>query len=108
MATTLKIVAGNTAPNWLINCERAGVAINLTGCTVTVNITDGDVITRTGGLATIVDAASGLISYTPTTSDCPEETTYQVDVKITYGDGSFEVLYEQLKVKTREPIIPAV
>lgn len=106
MATTLKIVAGNSAPNWLINCERAGVAINLTGCTVTVNITDGDTVTRTGGLCTITDAPGGIISYTPTASDCPDATTYQVDVKVTYGDGSKEVLYEQLKVKTREPILP--
>lgn len=109
MATTLKIVAGNTAPYWAITCERAGVPINLSGCTVVVNISDGTTITRTGGLCTIVDSPNGLISYTPNTSDCPEpDTTYAVDVKITYGDGSFEVLYEQLKVKTREPIIPAV
>lgn len=105
MATTLRIVAGNTAPNWLITCERAGVFINLAGCTVTVNISDGSVITRTGGLCTIVDSVNGLVSYTPTGTDCPAVGTYQVDVKITYGDGSKEILYEQLKVKTREPLI---
>lgn len=106
MATTLKIVAGNTAPNWLITCERAGVPINLSGCTVHLNISDGTTITHTNALASITDSANGIISYTPVSADTPDgDTTYLVDVKITYGDSSFEVLYEQLKVKTREPII---
>ena len=109
MATTLKIVAGNTAPNWQITCERDGVAINLNGCTVTVNIENSDgVITRTGGVCTILNSAAGIISYLPTAGDCPEEDTYSIDVKVTYGDLTYEVLYEQLKVKTREPIIPVV
>lgn len=108
MATTLKIVAGNTAPNWLITCDRAGAPIDLTNCTITVNISDGSTVTRTGGVCSLVNAANGIISYVPTASDCPNETTYIVDVKVTYSDGSYEVLYEQLKVKTREPIIPVV
>lgn len=108
MSTTLKIVEGNTAPNWLITCDRAGTPINLAGCTATVNITDGTTITRTGGACTITDSANGIISYTPTATDCPSDGPYQVDVKIVYGDSSYEVLYEQLKVKTRAPIIAAV
>lgn len=105
MATTLKIVEGNTAPNWVINCERDGVAINLSGCTVKVNITDGTTITRTGGVCTITDSAGGIISYTPTVSDTEGGGPFQVDVRILYGDGSHEVLYQQLKVNTRPPII---
>lgn len=108
MATTLKVVAGNTAPNWIITCERAGTPINLSGVTATVNISDGTTITKTGGSCTIINSANGIISYFPVAGDIPEgDTTYLVDVKLTYGDGTFEVLYDQLKVKTREPIIEA-
>jgi hypothetical protein len=105
MASTLKIVQGNTAPIWIINCERDGEAINLSGCTVTVNITDGITITRTGGACTITDSANGIISYRPTVSDTAGGGPFQVDVRILYGDGSHEVLYQQLKVNTRPPII---
>lgn len=105
MASTLKIVEGNTAPIWIINCERDGVAINLSGCTVTVNITDGITITRTGGACTITDSAGGIISYRPTVSDTVGGGPFQVDVRILYGDNSHEVLYQQLKVSTRAPII---
>jgi hypothetical protein len=105
MATTLKIVAGNTAPNWLITCERAGTPINLAGCVVTLDISDGSIVTRTAGVCTITDSANGVVSYQPTASDCPDTTTYKVDVKITYGDSSHEILFEQLKVKTRASLI---
>lgn len=105
MATTLKIVEGNTAPNWVINCERDGEAINLSGCTVTVNITNGTTITRTAGACTITDSAGGIISYTPTVSDTAGGGSFVVDVRIEYGDTSHEVLYQQLKVNTRPPII---
>lgn len=105
MASQIKIVAGNTAPSWQINCERAGVPINLTGCTVEVIIARGNVVTNAAGACTILNAATGLINYVPLATDCPTAGTYKVDVKITYADFSHEVLYEQLKVKTRKPII---
>lgn len=108
MATTLKIVQGNTAPYWQITCERDGTPIVLSGCTCTVNITDGDVITRTGGTCTILDAVNGVISYTPTVSDTAGGGPFQVDVRVLYGDATHEVLYEQLKVKTRPPIVAEV
>lgn len=106
MATSLKITAGNSAPSWIITCQRAGVPINLTGCTVTLNISDGSIITRTNGVAVITSATTGLISYQPTATDCPiGGNTYLVDVKIVYSDASLEILYEQLKVKTRAALI---
>lgn len=108
MATNLKITAGNTAPSWQITCERDGVAIDLTGCTVKVTIAKGSVVTKAAGTCTILDNSGGIVSYTPTATDCPQGGTYKVDVKITYSDNSYEILYEQLKVKTRAPIIPVV
>lgn len=107
MPTTIKIVAGNTAPNWAITCERAGVAINLTNCTIKLIIAKGNTVTNDNAVASIVSAAAGTISYVPIATDCPTAGTYKVDVKITYVDATYEVLYEQLKVKTRAPIIPA-
>ncbi len=108
MATTLKIVEGNTAPYWQIDCQRDGEVINLSGCTVTVNITDGVTITRTGGVCVILDSANGVIKYTPTVSDTAGGGPFQVDVRILYGDGSHEVLYQQLRVQTRPPIVAEV
>ena len=105
MATTLKIVKGNTAPYWQIDCQRDGAVINLSGASCTVNITDGVTITRTGGACVILDSANGIIKYTPTVSDTVTGGPFQVDVRVLYGDSSHEVLYEQLKVKTRDPII---
>lgn len=107
MATSLEIVAGNTAPNWLITCERSTTPINLTGCTVTVIIAKGNTVTNTGGACTITDVTNGIISYLPQATDCPTSGTYKVDVKVVYGDSTYEVLYQQLLVKTRKPIIPA-
>lgn len=107
MATTLKIASGNTAPYWQITCERDGVAIPLSGATVTVDIAKGNTVVRTAGVCTILDSVNGVISYTPTASDTSLGGTFKVDVKITYGDATDEVLYEQLKVKTRPRIIPA-
>lgn len=105
MATTLKIAAGNTAPTWLINCERAGTAIDLTGCTVTLIIAKGNVVTNASAAATITSASGGIISYAPISTDCPTSGTYKVDVKVTYSDLTHEVLYEQLKVKARKTIL---
>jgi hypothetical protein len=98
---TLKTVAGNTAPPLVITCERDGAAINLTGCTVQLIIAKGATITQAGRTATLTTAASGIITYTPLVTDFPSAGTYKGDVKVTYGDGSIEILYEQLKMKAR-------
>lgn len=107
MATTLRIVAGNTAPSWVVTCDRNGTPISLVGCTVSLIIAKGATVTNSFAAATILNATSGIISYTPIPGDCPTSGTYKIDVKIVYSDLTFEILYEQLKVKARAPIIPA-
>lgn len=104
MATTLKLVATNTAPPIAITCERDSVAIDLTGCTVTLIIAKGATITQAAGSCTITTASSGLISYSPLTTDFPTAGTYKGDVKVVYSNGTIEILYEQLKVKARAKI----
>lgn len=101
---TLKTVAGNTAPPLVITCQRDGVAINLTGCTVQLIIAKGATITQVGRTATITTAASGIITYVPLTTDFPTAGTYKGDVKVTYSDTTVEILYEQLKMKARAKI----
>lgn len=101
MATLLKTVAGNTAPPLSITCQRAGTAINLTGCTVQLIIKGGGVITQAGRSATVSDATNGVITYAPLATDFPSAGTYKCDVKVTYGDLTFEILYEQVRVKAR-------
>lgn len=107
MATTLKIVAGNTAPSWVITCDRNGIPIGLAGCTVSLIIAKGNTVTNSFASATILNASAGIISYTPVAGDCPTAGTYKIDVKVVYSDLTFEILYEQLKVKARSPIIAA-
>lgn len=101
---TLKTVANNTAPPLSITCTRASVAINLTGTTVTVIIAKGSTITQVGRTATVTNAAAGIISYSPLTTDFPSAGTYKCDVKVVYSDASVEILYEQLKIKARSKI----
>lgn len=97
----LKTVATNTAPPLAITCTRDGTAINLTGCTVTIIIKGGGVITQSGGSCTITDATNGVISYTPISTDFPTAGSYKCDLKVTYSDATIEILYEQLKIKAR-------
>lgn len=101
---TLKTVAGNTAPPLLISCKRSGLAINLASCTVKFIIAIGSTITQVGKLAVITDPANGVVTYTPLTTDFPTAGTYKVDVEITYGDLTKEVLFDQLKIKARTKI----
>lgn len=101
---TLKTVAGNTAPDLQITCKRDGTAINLTSATVLV-IIRGSTITQAGRAATLTDATNGVISYKPLATDFPTAGSYKADVKVTYGDLSIEVLYEQLKIKARAPLV---
>lgn len=100
----LKTVAGNTGPPLVITCQRDGVAINLTGCTVQFIIAKGSTITQAGRAATLTTAASGIVTYVPLSTDFPLAGTYKVDVKVTYSDATIEILYEQLKVKARNHI----
>jgi hypothetical protein len=105
MATLLKTVAGNTAPPLTITCQRDGTAINLTGCTIELIISGSGTITQSGGNATVTDASNGIITYTPLATDFPTAGGYKCDVKVTYSDLSVEILYQQLKVKARAPLV---
>lgn len=108
MATkTMNTVAGNTAPPLELTAEREGEAIVLSGCIVDLIITLEGIQTNAGHtLCTITDAANGIVQYVRQTGDLSTADTYICDLKVTYGNGTFEILYDQLKLKAREPLIP--
>ncbi len=106
MSTTLKAVVSNTAPAYLITCDRDdGSIIDLTNTTVTMKLFLGSTQTNatTGHDAcTIVTATSGIMSWQPKTGDLPSPGSYKGDVKVAYLDGTFEVLYGQFLLKVRK------
>ncbi len=106
MATPiLRLVEENTAPDIQITCKRDNVAINLTNATIDLIIAKGSTITNAGHQScSIVTAASGIVSYAPQDTDFPSPGTYRADVKITYADNTYEILYDQLKIKARRKL----
>lgn len=105
MATvTLKITEQNTTPPFDVTCKRDGVVINLTTASlVELIISKNGVQTNAGHEAcTVTDAANGVVEYVPEATDLVGAAKFTCDVEITYNNGKNEVLYDQLKIKTRK------
>ena len=101
----IKIAQGNTAPSYLLTAEREGVPIDLTGCTADLIIAKGSTITNTGHQACVViTPTAGRVEYTPQSGDFATPGSYKADLKITYGDGSVEIMNDQLKFKVRKTL----
>lgn len=107
MARTTKIIktiAGNTAPPLTLTAQRSGVAINLTGCTVGCYIYNNKVQTNAGHESCVVtDVINGIVTYTRQAGDTPLKANYKCDLKVTYGDGTFEILFTQLILEAESP-----
>lgn len=106
MATqTYKTVAGNTAPPLTLTATRDGAAITLVSASkVELIITQNSTVLNAGHqTCTITDAANGVVTYVRSTGDIPTTGTYTCDLKVTYADTTFEILYDQLKIKARKP-----
>lgn len=104
MATpTIKIVEGNSAPPIVLTAVRPdGTVINVTNATVSLIITKARAITNAGHQTCVLTTpASGIVTYTPTTTDFPTQGTYICDLKIVYSDASVEIVYDQLRVLAR-------
>ncbi len=105
--SNFQIVQNNTAPSYVITCQRDGTAIDLTSASVELILEEkssGD-ITNTGHQScTVTSASSGIISYTAESTDFPNKGTYIGDIKVTYSGGGFEILYQQAKWKVRQKI----
>ena len=102
---TINIVAGNTAPDWQITAKRVGVAIDVTGCTVSIIVAKGNTVTNTGHQGcTLLTPISGIVTYTPHAADCPTKGRYKADLKVIYPDASVEILYDQLAINARKAL----
>lgn len=105
---TIKTVAGNTAPPLELTCERDDgtgtlTVIDLTSCTVKLYIYKGKTQTNTGHeTCTITGASTGDITYVRSTGDTSVAGSYICDIKVTYSDTTFEILYDQLILKCRK------
>lgn len=96
---TINTVEQNTAPPLDLTAQRSGTAINLAGCTINLVITLSGVQTNTGHTGcTIVNSATGLVSYVRQSTDTPTAGIYLCDLIVTYSDTTVEVLYTQLKL----------
>ena len=102
-------VAGTTAPNIVINLDKEdGSALpltNATGVDLIIKGPNGNV-TNTGHQSCTIKEpkADGVIEYNKQAEDFPTGGLYYGDVKITYGNGEFEIMYDFLRVGVREPI----
>jgi hypothetical protein len=105
-STTIKTVAGNTAPPVVLTLEREGTIIDLTGCSVTLTIKNlgTGTITVSNAPCTVTNAVGGIITYVRGATDIPTAGAYVADVKVTYADGTSEILYNQQKFSARAPI----
>lgn len=105
--TKLLSVEDNTAPPIVLTLERDNgdgttTAINVTGCTVALIINLNGTVTNTGHQScSLTTPTSGIVTYTTQTADFATPGTYNCEVKITYGDGTIETLYEKFQVKAR-------
>ena len=104
MSSIFLTVTSNTQPNLALTLERDGVAINLSGSTVSLIITKADngEVTNTGHQAcTITSAAAGTITYAATATDFPDEGRYTGEVMVNYGGSNVERLYEKVIIVAR-------
>lgn len=93
----IKTVEGNTAPPLTLTAQEGGVAINLTGCTVDLIITQKGVQTNSGHTAcTVTDVINGIVTYVRQAGDIPTKGNYNCDLQVTYGDGTKQILFTQL------------
>lgn len=110
MPTALKVTQSNTAPAYTMTCKRDdGTIINLTNATVTMKLFRGTTQMNTisgHDACTTVSATLGTVSWQPKAGDLSLPGPYKGDVKITYSDNTFEVLYGNLLLKVRKLLGP--
>lgn len=97
-------VQGNTAPAFQVTLKRNGTVINLVGATVKLSIMDAQTreVTNAGHQsATLVDAANGVIGYTPQIGDFNDGRHFGKAI-VTYTGGAIEQLHEVVQIIARK------
>jgi hypothetical protein len=100
MASALKAVVGNTAPQYQITCERPdGTIINLTSCSVALflylNKVQQNIGHETSTITVLAPATAGIIGWQPAAGDFNQKGNYKANIIVTYVDSSVETLYNQ-------------
>lgn len=96
----IKLVYGANHPTYTITwLDESNTAVNLTGATITGrikhNIT-GSAAALTGTLS-LVTAASGIFSYTPSAADTTRDASkhYSLQFIATFGDATIEKTFKK-------------
>lgn len=77
----------DTSRAWTDTLKLNNAAINLTNCTVKLNIRHEDGTTAERS-ATIVSAAAGTVTYTPVAADVTNAEILKLEWEITYSGGA--------------------
>lgn len=107
MASTIKMVQNDTAPDINFTIKRSGTAVDLTGATVLLKIQDTSTGLRTNDAnneCTLVSATAGTCKYMFTAGDLPNATTYNCDLEITYSGGQVETAPNYVTIIAREEV----
>lgn len=96
-------VTGNNAPDLVITVQRNGTAIDVSGATVTLIITNERTGTVTNSVqtCTLTTPISGIVTYSPAAGDFATGERYLGEVKIVYSTGKIERLVELLTIVAR-------
>lgn len=98
----LLTVQNNTAPNIILTLDRSGQVINVTGCTVDLIMNLNGGVVNTGHTScTLTNPTGGIVTYVPQVGDFATNGTYNCEVRITYGDGTVETLYQNFQIVVR-------
>lgn len=104
MSSIFLTVTDNTKPDLALTLQRDSTAIDLTGATVDLIITNANTgeVTNTGHQAcTVVTAAAGTVTYAAAAGDFPDEGRYVGELKVNYTGGKVERLYEKVIIVAR-------
>lgn len=98
-----KTVVGNNSPDLAITAKRNGTAINVTGATVTLIVTNErtGAVTNAGSACTLTTPTSGIVTYSPVAGDYPSEGRYIGELKIVHSGGKIERINEVLLIIAR-------
>lgn len=98
-------VQSNTAPPIVLTLQRSGSPIDVTGCTVSLIINlNGTVINTGHQTCALTTPASGIVTYTTNAADFTTAGLYNCEVKIVYGDGTVETLYQKFQISVRSKL----
>lgn len=107
MASFLKAVVGNTAPQYQWQATRDdGSVVDLTSTVVTVKFFKGNTqMNPTAGhdaCVVVGNPLEGIFGWTPKAGDLPVKGKYKGDVKVTYTDATFETLFNNALLNVRK------